>query len=217
MSLNVFAQNADSILVSIGVDINGNPMMLDDSTYVLLNGNKIKIETLKFYISEVQLYQNETLYYSEPNRFHLVDISDPATLRFKISPSSPNNFNMIKFDLGIDSTTNVSGAMGGDLDPTKGMYWTWQSGYINFKMEGTCYNGQGQKRKFEFHLGGYTFPFNALQKVALKTENMDHIQIVLDLGRFFSHVDVSTQKNIMSPSTESLIISKILANSFGIK
>jgi hypothetical protein len=35
-------------------------------------------------------------------------------------------YDQIQFQLGIDSLTNVSGAMGGDLDPTKGMYWTWQ-------------------------------------------------------------------------------------------
>jgi len=60
MSLNVFAQKTDSVLVSVSVDIHGNPMMLDDAIYLLHDGNKIKIEILSFYISNVQLYQNET-------------------------------------------------------------------------------------------------------------------------------------------------------------
>jgi hypothetical protein len=46
-------------------------------------------------------------------------------------------FDAIQFNLGLDSLTNVSGALGGDLDPTKGMYWTWQNGYVNFKLQGS--------------------------------------------------------------------------------
>ena len=69
-------------------------------------------------------------------------------------------FDAIQFNLGIDSLTNVSGALGGDLDPTKGMYWTWQNGYVNFKLQGTSDLCNNPKNEFEFHLGGYLKPFN---------------------------------------------------------
>ena len=59
--------------------------------------------------------------------------------------------------------------MGGDLDPTKGMYWAWQSGYINFKMEGSCSQCLATKNNFEFHLGGYQQPFYAMQTIELNT------------------------------------------------
>ena len=77
----------------------------------------------------------------------------------------------IKFNLGIDSLTNVSGVMGGDLDPTKGMYWTWQSGYINFKMEGSSAVCPTRNHEFQFHIGGYQDPFYAMQTLELEVKN----------------------------------------------
>ena len=44
--------------------------------------------------------------------------------------------------------------MDGDLDPVHGMYWTWQSGYIQFKLEGLLRDSAGE-RKLELHLGGF--------------------------------------------------------------
>ena len=72
----------------------------------------------------------------------------PSSLALQIPSNIP--FSKLKFQLGIDSLTNVSGAMGGDLDPTKGMYWTWQSGYINMKIEGKSNSCKTRKNQFQF-------------------------------------------------------------------
>jgi len=101
------------------------------------------------------------------------------------------NFNKIKFDFGVDSTINVSGALGCDLDLTKGMYWTWQSGYVNFKMEGTCSGRPSPKNDFEFHLGGHQIPFSLIQKINVKTITTNNITISLNLHAFFSEVDLA--------------------------
>ena len=90
-------------------------------------------------------------------------------------------FNTIAFNLGIDSITNVSGAQGGDLDPTKGMYWAWQSGFINIKLQGTSNSCPPPKNEFEFHLGGYQYPFNSLQTIILKTGNEKKLRYFLIL------------------------------------
>jgi len=189
---------------------------LHDSTYNSNDGNSIKFETLKFYVANIQLYKNEVAVYTEQNSFHLIDVSDTSSQNIFLKLTNGISFNKIKFNLGIDSTTNVAGAMGGDLDPTKGMYWTWQSGYINFKMEGTCNTCTDSKKNFEFHLGGYQYPFNPLQKVELKT-TANSFKIILDLRKFFTAVDLKKQKHIMSPSADAVILSQQLAKCFSIK
>lgn len=108
-----------------------------NTSIIKLNSkDSIQLETLKIYISELSILNDKNVIWKEQNSFHLIDFSHPSTLLLILKLPSYQSFNKLKFNLGIDSLTNVSGAMGGDLDPTNGMYWTWQSGYINFKLEG---------------------------------------------------------------------------------
>ncbi|MFN8393764.1 MAG: MbnP family protein, partial [Bacteroidia bacterium] len=98
----------------------------------------VTIEAFRFYVSDVAFMAGERVVYALPERYHLVDAEVPESWGMSLGAKGiPADCDGIRFALGIDSLTNVSGALGGDLDPTKGMYWAWQSGYINMKMEGT--------------------------------------------------------------------------------
>jgi hypothetical protein len=106
--------------------------------------------------------------------------------------------------------------MGGDLDPTKGMYWTWQSGYINFKLEGKSTICPTRNNAFEFHLGGYQPPFNCLKTALLKSTNQKNIVVVFDLNQFLSSIDLSKQNQIMSPNNQAVLLSEQAIKSFKI-
>jgi hypothetical protein len=123
-------------------------------------------------------------------------------------------FDAIQFNVGIDSVTNVAGAMGGDLDPTNGMYWTWQSGYINIKLEGRSNKCVTRNNAFTFHLGGYQFPFNALQNVILPIQQREQINVVVDLQKFFTSFDLTTQNQIMSPGKSAIFLSNQFSTIF---
>ncbi|MEZ4798230.1 MAG: MbnP family protein [Flavobacteriales bacterium] len=113
----------------------------------------------------------------------------------------------INFSVGIDSITNVSGVMGGDLDPTKGMYWTWQSGYINFKLESS---------KITYHLGGYASPYPTIQNFSFKINNQ-HPHFVFDADKFLSLALLQRKTNIMSPGADAYHIAQYLQNVFSLK
>ena len=100
--------------------------------------------------------------------------------------------------------TNVSGALGGALDPTQGMYWTWQSGYINLKLEGDFTQSMNAKNDFVFHLGGYQSPFNTIQKISFQTKKQSTYQIGIELNNLISEVDLQQTKAIMSPRKEAI-------------
>ncbi len=190
------------------------PFVLEYKSYHLNTSDSIKFETLKFYVSNVQLLSNGNVVYTEANSFHLIDASIESSFLFSLTHDSKIIFNELKFDLGIDSITNVMGAMGGDLDPTKGMYWTWQSGYINFKLEGTSNACPARKNEFEFHLGGYQSPFKALQSIQLKVNLNDAVEIYLDLKKYFDTIDLTKQNQVMSPNKEAVELSSVLAKCF---
>ena len=162
------------------------------------------------------MLQNNKVVYKEKNSFHLYT-ADSINKSITLSVPTKLQFDSLKFNLGIDGVTNVSGAMGGDLDPTKGMYWTWQSGYINFKLEGKSSLSTHQKKEFQLHLGGYTQPLNALQTIILSVENKNSTDVVFDVKQFIEEIDLSQQNHIMSPTTQSVILSRLATKCFKIE
>jgi hypothetical protein len=106
--------------------------------------------------------------------------------------------------------------MGGNLDPTKGMYWAWHSGYINFKLEGTSAHCKTRNNEFQFHLGGYQQPNYCLQTISFPINNESKINLKLDVQQILQQIDLTKTNHIMSPSAEAVLISKIVAHAFTI-
>lgn len=200
--------------ISIQPLFNAVPLQLN-YPYVLPSKDSLRIETLKFYLSNIELYQDEKLVWQEQNSYHLADFSKPNSLLipFKITPQI--DYNYIQFNLGIDSTTNSNGVMGGDLDPMNGMYWTWQSGYINFKLEGNSPLCDTYKNQFQYHLGGYQNKVKAIQTIRFKANETGIIE--LDLYDFLHQINLKTENTVMSPSVRAVELSKILAGLFKMK
>ncbi len=188
---------------------------INETTYHhFKNGDSILIETLRFYISNIEFLQDKKVVWQEQNSVHLIDAALSQTL--KIATKCPPNltFDQLQFNLGIDSTTNVSGALGGDLDPTKGMYWTWQSGYINFKIEGKNPRCNTRNHAFQFHLGGYNLLYNALQTIVLDIKKDKEVNIIFDISKFINDIDFVQKPNIMSPCKEAVLMSKKITKGF---
>jgi hypothetical protein len=145
---------------------------------------------------------------------HLLDLEQEASLTPTFQMPENLTFDSLFFELGVDSLSTASGAMGGDLDPTKGMFWTWQSGYINVKMEGYHSKCPNKNHGFEFHLGGYLPPFSSLQKVTVPLVSNKKALITLEFAPFFEQVDWGKKPSIMSPGAEAQRLSGIMAKSF---
>lgn len=175
--------------------------------------DSLTIKELKWYISKIALFQDDQLVFSEPKSVHLLNIGEPKSLEIEFKSRKKISFNKIQFCIGIDSMTNVSGALGGDLDPTKGMYWTWQSGYINIKIEGE--SNSITNRDFQLHLGGYLQPFTAIQTVVLPITNASNeIKIGIELDSWLNQISLIGSAHIMSPSKEAVSMSKEFAKQF---
>ena len=210
----VFCQKNRQINIAFNPVFATRPIDFNDSVYSLKDGNNIKFETLKFYISGIQFYNNAKLVWQEKNSYHLYDATDGNHQSVKLSIPSTIKFSKLTFNLGIDSVTNVSGAMGNDLDPTKGMYWTWQNGYINLKLEGTSNTCPNPKKEFQFHLGGYIKPLACLKKISIEVNNKNSINIYIDIKQFIDAIDLSKENHIMSPSASAVELFELIAKCF---
>jgi hypothetical protein len=162
------------------------------------------------------MIRNNKIVFQDSLPARLIDIKNKNSL--SINVKNRLKFDKIVFNLGIDSLTNVSGALGGDLDPTNGMYWTWQSGYINFKLEGTDPRCKSRYHRFQYHLGGYAYPFATIQQVELKTNKKGNkSQIILPIEKFLKASKPENQSEIMSPGSRAVELSAILKQLFSVK
>ncbi|HQV37890.1 MAG: hypothetical protein IPO60_03925 [Flavobacteriales bacterium] len=157
------------------------------------------IETFKCYLSAFKLIADGKVVWEETDSYHLLDASDPKTLEVHLTVPLRMAWDHVEFLLGIDSLTSVSGALGGDLDPTKGMYWEWNSGYICMKLEGHSPSSAGPNGGFLFHLGGYLPPFAFFRTIDLAMFSAGEQNITIDLDAFLSAIDLRTRYNVMSP------------------
>jgi hypothetical protein len=179
-----------------------------------LAGGKTGITLMRCYISGISLWRNGGAVWQEPNSYHLLDAENPETLQLSLQAPAGLQYDGIHFNLGIDSAVSTSGAHGGDLDPVKGMYWAWQSGYINFKLEGVSPTSTARKHQFQFHLGGYQSPYSALRAVSLAVRPADELVVRMDLTQFLSGIDMTRQNSIMIPGAEAAALSQKAATIF---
>jgi hypothetical protein len=121
----------------------------------------------KFYVHNFEMINTDSgkVFKLANDKYYLVDFADSASTEIKIAVL-PYVYNRISFTIGVDSAQNVSGAQTDALDPAKGMFWTWTTGYIMAKLEGTSPKSS-QSGKFEYHIGGFSGADNAIKKIEL--------------------------------------------------
>jgi hypothetical protein len=185
--------------------INEVPIELNQS-YVL-GSDTLSFSTFKYYVSNVQFVGADGTIWSEPNSYHLIDLSDESTSLLTIGNVPKGDYTGVKLMIGVDSTRNVSGAQDGDLGVANGMFWSWNSGYIFIKLEGQ--HNQSMDGSFAYHIGGFSGVNNAIRNKAfdfgsavmmVSSEATPQIHLALDAGALFSSgVNVSNNSMIHMP------------------
>ena len=124
----------------------------------------------------------------------------------------------LTFNIGVDSLANVSGAMSGDLDPIKGMYWAWNTGYINAKIEGKSSSCHTRKNVFEFHIGGHLPPFQTMRKVKLLAKDTEStvFTIETDVRQWFSKIKLNEMNSVLLPNKTAMMMADNYAQMFKI-
>ena len=141
---------------------NGKVITLRDSIYKNAFGEEYSVSKLKYYISNVLIPGSGQL--TEKDDYHLIN-AEEAVNSFEITMNA-GDYKKIQFLVGVDSIRNCSGAQTGALDPMNDMFWTWNTGYIMFKLEGTSASSTADLHRIEHHIGGY----KGLNNVATPTD-----------------------------------------------
>lgn len=179
---------------------------------LITDNSELSVKTLKFYITSVWIQYEDGVTFNESNSYHLIDFEERSTWKIVIPTQNKNIITSVNFNLGTDSLTNISGRFDGDLDPIKGMYWAWNSGYINFKLEGRKSLGA-----FEFHIGGYLPPYSTCHAISLPiVQTNESIQIDVNLDSFLSSINLSTTNSVLTPGEDASEIARMLSTVFSV-
>jgi|694.fasta_scaffold51046_2 hypothetical protein len=193
----------------------GNESLIQNKKYLSLSKDTLQLENFRFYISSIKLILKDNSIISEDNSYHLIDSEDPISQSIPIRIKSKSEIKKVMFSIGIDSLASVSGALSGDLDPTKGMYWAWQSGYINMKIEGKSSSCKTRNNAFQFHIGGYLKPNYAIRTIELEPK-ISNFDINVDLSNLFNQIKLSETNSIMIPGLKAMDIADKAKSMFSV-
>lgn len=208
------AQNAkDSLAMEIQLMWNDKPLELNKN-YVSKMKDTLQISKFKCFISKIEIYYFDKTTFLQSNSYHLIDVENPNSQRIPICKKTDKAISKIIFSIGIDSLASVSGAIGGNLDPSNGMYWAWQSGYINMKIEGKSNSCKTRNNAFQFHIGGYLQPYYAMRKVEFNINDNKNITIGIDMANFFSEIPLSSTNAVMIPGETAIKMANHSVNMF---
>ncbi len=168
----------------------GQEVIQPGKTYLNPFGEPYTIRNFEYYISDISVEDRTGKRVLLSGDTYLVDQSDSSSWVIPLK-SPPSRFSSLVFQLGVDSIKNVSGVQTGALDPYKGMFWTWNTGYICAKLEGTSPAAPAAGTYFTYHIGGYKPGENVSRMIRLQlpgsaNRNLVSIRISADANKWFS-------------------------------
>lgn len=165
----------------------GTEDLILGNSYTNILGEKITVQKFKYYVSNVSVTDKLGKTTLLPATYFLVDEADPSSKTITVTVPD-NAIQSIGFLLGVDSIRNVSGIQTDALDPLKGMFWTWNSGYIMAKLEGSSESSRIAGQSFTYHIGGFKGEMNTLKNISLPVSSkqpVSELHISADINAWF--------------------------------
>lgn len=146
--------------------VGNKPLVLHDSAYINTWNEEFVVHKFKYYITDVTLYYHKGTKIHVIKDYFLIDEEDSLSKQITLI-SNLKDITAINFVVGVDSVTSNSGVQTNNLDPLKGMFWTWNTGYVFAKLEGQSPQSTAPGKYFSYHVGGYKQGENAIKKISL--------------------------------------------------
>jgi hypothetical protein len=180
-----------TVLLEFDNVLGNQNLVLNSATYKNGNGDDYTVSMFNYFVSNVKLLKADGTEYAIPQEesYFLIKESDVASQKITLKNVPAGDYNGVKFIIGVDSLRNTMdiSKRTGVLDPATGgagMYWSWNSGYIFVKMEGTSpqapIDSASNSRKYRMHIGGYggisSKTINNIKETALKVADVAKVR-----------------------------------------
>jgi hypothetical protein len=175
-----------------------------------MTGDTMNFTKFKYYVSNLKLKKADGTWWIHPESYFLVDASDAASTTLSLGTLPVGEYTEMEYTLGVDSTRNVSGAQAGALSTTNGMFWSWNTGYIMIKAEGT--SPQSSTGNFAFHLGGFSGTKNIVtvknvvfgaENLVISKDNTSEVHMKCNPAKLFHADPLSSGTSVMMPGSKA--------------
>lgn len=166
-----------AIAVQFDNVVGNSDLQLNTGSHTNAAGESFKVSLMKYFVSNFKFKKSDGTIYTVPQEdcYFLTDESIPASLKPALQIPE-GEYTQVSFVLGVDSLRNTMDVSKrtGNLDVAgvaAGMYWSWNSGYIFFKLEGNSPASTQTDNFFKYHIGlfgGYSTPtLNNLKTITI--------------------------------------------------
>ncbi|MCX7071619.1 MAG: hypothetical protein NTW01_11615 [Gammaproteobacteria bacterium] len=138
----------------------GTAALEKGGTVITPAGEALTVGKLQYYLSNLRLLRPDGSWWTpshDPETadgYWLVDLARPESQHLRIDSAPAGEYTGLELLIGVDPARNSAGAQIGALDPALGMFWTWATGYIHFKLEGHSPASPEAGQAVTLHLGG---------------------------------------------------------------
>lgn len=200
---------------------NGEELVLEKNTYTTSNGDVVKFSKFNYYVSNFSFVTTDGTIYTVPKNecYFLIKETDGKNTEIELKNIPAGDYKEVRFIVGIDSSKSVSpiSERTGILDPAKegaDMYWSWNSGYIFVKVEGTSPQAPTTNNQFRYHIGlfgGYSSSaatINNIKSISLRNDD-DIAKVRTTLTPHF-HITADVMEIFKTPTTISIAANPIV-------
>lgn len=215
--------DTNAVKVELFNVVGNSALNLGNQWYINEHGDSFMVTKLNYYISNIVLHGDTS--FTESDSYHLAIEGTSSTMSFDVHGVPYGTYSSITFMIGVDSAHNVTGAQSGALDPVNNMFWSWTTGYIMLKFEGTSPKSPNANGAIALHAGGFSGANNVLKTVTLtfpspitvdkNGENHIHLQAnVLAMFKSPNVIDFSVTNGIHMPGPDAKAFADNYANMF---
>lgn len=220
-SVNFTVQNVVPATTVVGVQP-PQPLVLNSSVATTSTGETFTVSTFEYYLSNIKFTKSDGSSYAAPDTYFLVDQATSKSLSFAVPNVPVGEYTGVSFLVGVDAQkTGLTdpATFTGDLNQANNMYWSWNSGHIFLKMEGTL-TSTSPTKGLVCHIGGYTAPYNAVVtatpsfgsgKLTVQANKAPSIALQANVAKLFdgpNPVALSTFTGAHMPSAQSVQIAQ---------
>ena len=174
-NVSPITKKGGSVILNID-NVIGNQNLEFDKTYSIASGEKYTIKKLKYYISNIQFMKSDgsVTTVQQDSSYFLVDESNSTSMILSLPQVEIGKYLAIRLMIGVDSAKSMAPLekRRGVLDMSglgQDMFWTWNQGYIFFKMEGIYTDFSGKNDDYTYHIGGFGNNGSSLNNIKVIT------------------------------------------------
>lgn len=178
------------------------------NTLYKANGNneQIKIQFLKYIISNFQLTDDKGVVYTYPKDqgYFFVD-SKTNDFKVVLKDVPAGYYTKVKFGVGVDQEKYLRGQDDQqafwDLCAEHNLIWGWITGYKFINCQGTFVNGTDEEDGFQLHIGSHGSKLDNYREITLTSK--DEIKVS---SKYRSEVNLNVETSLLLDSKNKIVL-----------